>query len=170
MSQGIEIYTAQLDALMDCLDAQQLKAAWRTGLRPSAKDIERGVLSQLAIRHPNATKYSKEVKIKVWSQGQGYTVALSKGQMEFRRSKSGKTIEYSHLYILRWLSKGTNVRTTRKGGNRGRIVGSHFFYKGVMQTIDAACNRISKDVLKSFEQAVEKAKRVALTEKSGQPL
>ena len=165
-----ELYTAQLEALMDCLDAQQLKSAWRNGLRPSAKVIERGVLTQLRAHHPNAAKYSKEVAIKIWKSGTAYTVGLSQGQLSLQRSKEGKMIEYSHLFILRWLTKGTVNRKTRKGYNRGAIKGSGFFYQGVLQTINPAAQRLSSDVMKSFEKAVIKAKSVPLTKKSGQPL
>lgn len=172
MAEGItyELYTAQLEALMDCLDAKQLKAAWRKGLRPSAKVIERGVLAQLQAKHPAAVKYSKEIAIKIWPSNTGYTVGLTKGQLSLQRSKSGRMIEYSHLYILRWLTKGTAKRQTKKGYNRGSIKGSGFFYQGVLETIDPAAQRISADVMKSFEKAVVKAKSVPITKKSGQPL
>lgn len=165
-----ELYTAQLEALMDCLDVQQLKAAWRNGLRPSAKVIEGGVLAQLRTRHPNAAKYGKEIAITIWKSGAAYTVGLSRGQLSFQRSKKGKMIEYSHLFILRWLTKGTADRKTKKGYNRGMIKGSGFFRQGVLQTIDPATQRLSSDVMKSFEKAVVKAKSVPLTKKSGQPL
>lgn len=165
-----EVYTAQLEALMDCLDVKQLKAAWRSGLRPSAKTIERSVISQLETEHPKAAKYRKEIAIKIWRSGMAYTVGLSKGQLSLQRSKSGKMVEYSHLFILRWLAKGTAERRTQKGYNRGAIVGSHFFYQGVMRSIDPAASRLSGDVMKSFEKAVLKAKQVPVVKKSGQPL
>lgn len=153
-----EIDDAQLSALINELDSRKIRAAYMQGLRPSAKTIERGVLAQLSARHPAAKKYSKEVRIKLWSKGGGYTVNLSQGQISFGFSKSGKLIEYSHLYILRWLSGGTEERYTKKGWRRGRITGSHFFREGVDQSINPAVDRIADDITKAFERAAAKAR------------
>lgn len=152
-----EVDTAKWDTLMSELNARQLKTAWKAGLRPSAKTIERGVLTSLAAHHPNAVKYSKEVKIKLWSKGSGFTVGLSQGQLEFARSKSGKMIAYSHLFILRWLSTGTNERRTNKGAYRGQIQPSHFFSEGVKSSIDPAVNALGENITKALERAYSRA-------------
>lgn len=152
-----DVDTSQWEALFSELNSRQLKSAWKAGLRPSAKTIERGVLTQLDRRHPAASKYRKEVKIKIWSKGGGYTVGLSQGQVE-SVIRNGKLIKNSHLYILRWLSGGTQERFTKKSARRGRIVGSHFFLDGVKNTIDPAVQRIGTDITKSLERAVARAR------------
>lgn len=158
---SIHIDSARFDALFDGLAASKLRAAWKQGLKPSAKVLERGVLSQLYAKHPAAQKYHKEVKIKIFSKGGGYAVNLSQGQLSLGISKAGELIDYSHLYILRWLSTGTAERYTKRGFRRGRIVGSHFFREGVEQNINPAIERIGEDITKAFEQAQAKARTVA---------
>lgn len=154
-----EIDTSQWDALMGELNARKLKAAWKSGLRPSAKTIERGVLSQLASKHPAANKYSKEVRIKMWSKSGGYTVNLSQGQLSFKISKSGKVVKDSHLYILRWLSAGTQPRKTKSGYNRGKITASNFFGEGVEQSLPSAIDSIDTDITKALQRAVMRARQ-----------
>lgn len=153
-----EIDTSQWEALIGELNARQLKAAWKSGLRPSAKKIEKGVLTQLAAKHPNAAKYSKELKVKIWSKGGGYTVGLSRGQIEFAMNKAGKLVEYSHLYILRWLSAGTAERYTKKGARRGSIAASHFFREGVQQNIQPAIDGMAGDITKALQRAAQRAR------------
>ena len=153
-----EVDTDQWAALFGEMNARQLRASWKAGLRPSAQTIERGVLSELASRHPAAEKYKKEVRIKVFSKGGGYAVGLSQGQLTAGFSKKGELIQTSHLYILRWLSGGTAERFTKKGWRRGRIVGSNFFSIGVEQTINPALARIGEDLTKSFERAAARAR------------
>lgn len=154
----VDIDSASFDALFENLSSSKLRAAWRQGLKPSAKVIERGVLDQLSAKHPAAQKYSKEVRIKLWSKGGGYTVGLSQGQMSIAMSKAGELIDYSHLYILRWLSGGTAERYTKRGFRRGRIVGSSFFPIGVDQSVYSAIERINVDIIKAFQQAQAKAR------------
>lgn len=158
-----DVDTSQWEALFREMNARQLKSAWKSGLRPSAKTIERGVLAQLDQKHPAAAKYRKEVKIKLWSKGGGYTVGLSQGQLSAGFSKSGELIEYSHLYILRWLSAGTQERYTKSGSRRGRIVGSGFFSEGVEQTLNSAIARIGSDVTKALERAAQRARQAKAT-------
>lgn len=153
-----EVDTSQWDTLFSELSSRQLKSAWKAGLRPSAKTIERGVLAELKSNHPAADKYRKEVKIKVWSKGGGYTVGLSKGQLSMAMSKKGTMVEYSHLYILRWLSGGTQNRYTNRGAYRGRITPSHFFATGVKNTIDPAIGSIGNDITKALQRAAARAK------------
>lgn len=153
-----EIDSSQLEALMGELNARQLKAAWKSGLRPSAKVIERGVLAELASTHPAANKYRKEVAIKIWSKGSGYTVGMSKGQLSIAMSKKGVMVEYSHLHILRWLSAGTKDRYTKRGAKRGSITASHFFSTGVKNTIDPAIGNIGNDISKALQRAATRAK------------
>lgn len=154
-----EIDNSQWDALFGGLTASKLRAAWKAGLRPSAQTIERGVLAELQGKHPNAYKYNKEVRIKIFSKGGGYRVNLSQGQLSFAPSKkTGELISYSHLYILRWLSGGTAERYTKKGWRRGSVVGSHFFELGVDNTLEPALDRIADDLTASFQKAVAKAK------------
>lgn len=160
VSDGIlvcDIDASQWDALMSELNPRQLKTAWKAGMRPSAKTIERGVQSSLAARHPNAVKYSKEIHIKLWSKGGGFTVGLSQGQLSTVMSKSGKVISSSHLYILRWLSTGTENRTTGRGYNRGKITASHFFSEGVKTSIEPAVSALGDNITKALERAYARA-------------
>lgn len=153
-----EIDSSQWDALMRELTPRQLKSAWKSGIKQSAKVIERGVQSSLSAKHPNAVKYKKEIRLKIWSQGQGFTVNLSQGQIQMARSKSGKIIPYSHLYILRWLSGGTEPRRTHKDAYRGYITPSHFFAEGVNQSIDEATDSLVNNISNALGRAYSKAK------------
>lgn len=155
---SIQIDSARFDALFDGLTASKLRAAWKQGLKPSAQVIERGVIESLYNSHPRAYKYHKEVKIKVFTKGGGYAVGLSQGQLSISMTKSGRLIDYSHLYILRWLSMGTAERYTKRGAYRGRITGSHFFSAGVSHSILPAIERIGEDITKAFERAQAKAR------------
>lgn len=152
----VEIDSAKWDSLFDGLTASKLRAAWKRGLMPSAKVIERGVFEALYKHHPNAYKYHKEVKIKVFSKGGGYRVGLSAGQLAL--TKAGDAVDYSHLFILRWLAMGTAERYTKRGWRRGKIIGSHFFAEGVEHSLLPALDRIADDLTASFQKAVAKAK------------
>lgn len=153
-----QIDTSQWDTLMGELNYRRLKSAWRAGLRPSAQTIEKGVISELKAKHPAAYKYRAEVRIKMWSKGGGYTVGLSQGQLTMGFSKSGKLMEMSHLYILRWLSKGTAERHTKKGARRGRITASSFFPEGVEKNLQPAVFRIGNDITNALLRAVTRAR------------
>lgn len=156
-----EVDTSQWEALMSELDYRRLKAAWKSGLRPSAKMIEQGALAQLDAEHPAASKYRKEVKIELWSKGGGFTVGLSQGEISFAMSKSGKLIEYSHLYILRWLSAGTQERYTKSGARRGKIKASHFFSEGVNASIHPAAQSLGDNITKALTRAAQRARMQA---------
>lgn len=153
-----EVDTSQWETLMGELNARKLKAAWKSGLRPSARKIQKGVVSELSTYHPAAYKYHKEVRIDLWSKGGGYTVELSQGEISMAMSKAGKLIEYSHLYILRWLSSGTAERYTKKGARRGRITGSMFFPKGVDKTTMPAIDGMAGDITKALQRAAQRAR------------
>lgn len=163
-----EVDTSGIEALMEELNPKQLRAAWKSGLRPSAKMIERGVIAELEAEHPNAAKYKGELATQIWKKGGGYTVSLSGRTLQFT-TKKGKVVEGNHLYILRWLAKGTQERHTKSGAYRGRVVGSHFFKHAVDKTIEPAMQRIATDVQKSMERAVKRAAAKA-AKNSGQPL
>lgn len=153
-----QIDTSQWDTLMHELNYRQLKSAWRSGLRPSAQTIEKGVISELQAKHPAAYKYRAEVRIKMWPKGGGYTVGLSQGQLTMDFSKSGKLMEMSHLYILRWLSRGTAERYTKRGARRGRITASRFFPEGVEKNLQPAVFRIGDDITKALQRAFARAR------------
>ena len=163
-----DVDTSQWEALFREMNARQLKSAWKSGLRPSAKMIERGVIAELESEHPNAAKYKGELATQIWKKGGGYTVSLSGRTLQFT-TKKGKVVEGNHLYILRWLAKGTQERHTKSGAYRGRVVGSHFFKHAVDKTIEPAMQRIATDVQKSMERAVKQAAAKA-AKNSGQPL
>lgn len=160
-----EFESAQLDALFSELNAKQLRSAWKAGMRPSAKVIQAGVLSELSTSHPNAAKYSKEVGVKIFSKGGGFSVGLTGVQVRMSSSKDGYVANGEHLYILRWLSAGTKERQTKKGYNRGHITGSGFFARGVEKSIRPAMERLGSDIIKSFERAVARARKAK--EKTG---
>ena len=153
----VELVSASWDTLMSELNARNLKTAWNSGMKATAKIISRGVESSLAAHHPNAVKYSKEMKTNLWVKGGGLTVFLGQGQLEMARSKSGKMINYSHLFILRWLSTGTAERHTKKNASRGKITASHFFAKGVEQSVDAALDSVGTNISKALERAYARA-------------
>jgi hypothetical protein len=153
-----EVEVDEWTPLMDELSGRQLRSAWRSGIRPSAKTIERGVLAQLDQKHPAASKYRDEVRIKMFSGGFGYAVKLSQGQLSMDFNKKGKLVATSHLYILRWLTGGTAERYTKRGARRGRIVGSHFFKQGVETTINPALFRLGEDITKSLQRAAARAR------------
>lgn len=159
-----DVDTSSLESLMGELNARQLRSAWKSGLRPSARVIERGVREQLSVSHPAAVKYGDEIETQIWSKGGGYTVAISGKTVEFT-NKKGRQVKGSHLYILRWLSRGTNPRFTQKGASRGFVKPSHFFRKGVDATIQPAMDRVADDIVKAIRRAVKRVRK-----KSGQPL
>lgn len=146
--------------LMSELNGRQLRSAWKAGIRPSAKVIERGVVSRLDQKHPAASKYRDEVKIKLFSKGYGYSVRLSQGQLS-ATFKKGQLVKTSHLYILRWLSGGTQERFTKRGARRGRIVGSHFFKEGVESSIRPSVSILGESITKALQRAAQRARAAA---------
>lgn len=153
----VELVSSTWETLMEELNARNLKNAWNSGMKATANIITRGVQASLSSHHPNAVKYSKELRASIWVKGGGLTVFLGQGQLEMARSKSGKMINYSHLFILRWLATGTAERHTAKGANRGKIVASHFFAKGVESSVDAALDSVGTNISKALERAYARA-------------
>lgn len=155
----VVINSERWENLMKALSEKELKKAWKGGVRPAIRLLQRGARAELRARNPNLAKYEKEIVSWISRTGSTFSVRLGRGQLKIK--KKGTAQSKSHLYLLHWASAGTAQRATRKGYNRGAIEGTHFFKIAVEKNIQPAVDSLCTNLTKSLKKAVEKARAKA---------
>jgi hypothetical protein len=126
--------TSEVLAALDALDYKTLvsiiKAVERKALRET-------IVSPLRSAIPYGPESKKMIGI---AGSKTDKTALKAGVMAGRRTtkKSGdKTVSVPPLgVIIRWLDLGTEIRTTKKGANRGRITGKNVVQPFILNNVD----------------------------------
>lgn len=80
-----------------------------------------------------------------------FKVITKKKQMKGYAGFSRPAGSAAHL-----IDRGTVVRSTKKGYNRGRVVGNYFWTNAVKQTKDKAQNELMESVRKSIEKIIKR--------------
>ena len=136
------------------LSFKQMNKAYRNGMKKSLDPILKQTKQNLrnsGIRNVNKPYIGKNGK-KYISMLQGVKTSVYIGDTE---DSYGKVHIMKELR-LKWFEKGTQLRKTRKGYNRGSIKPKWFFATAVRQRQNEAVNNLDENIRNSIIQAWNK--------------
>ncbi len=136
--------------MFDELSPKRQKEVYRTALRTSSNILIRQARSNLKtiIKSSITKKSSKTGK------------SLSSGiKMSIDRAATQSTIHIMGDFRLKFFEKGTNIRKTKKGYNRGSIVPKYFFKTAVAATEEQIFSSMDKTISESIVRVNNKYKK-----------
>ena len=136
------------------LSFKQMNKAYRNGMKKSLDPILKQTKQNLrnsGIRNVNKPYIGKNGK-KYISMLQGVKTSVYIGDTEDSYGK----VHIMKEFRLKWFEKGTQLRKTRKGYNRGSIKPKWFFATAVRQKQNEAINNLDENIRNSIIQAWNK--------------
>lgn len=136
------------------LSFKQMNKAYRNGMKKSLDPILKQTKQNLrnsGIRNVNKPYIGKNGK-KYISMLQGVKTSVYIGDTEDSYGK----VHIMKEFRLKWFEKGTQLRKTRKGYNRGSIKPKWFFATAVRQKQNEAVNNLDENIRNSIIQAWNK--------------
>lgn len=136
------------------LSFKQMNKAYRNGMKKSLDPILKQTKQNLrnsGIRNVNKPYIGKNGK-KYISMLQGVKTSVYIGDTEDSYGK----VHIMKEFRLKWFEKGTQLRKTRKGYNRGDIKPKWFFATAVRQKQNEAVNNLDENIRNSIIQAWNK--------------
>ena len=136
------------------LSFRQMNKAYRNGMKKSLDPILKQTKRNLrnsGIRNVNKPYIGKNGK-KYISMLQGVKTSVYIGDTEDSYGK----VHIMKEFRLKWFEKGTQLRKTRKGYNRGDIKPKWFFATAVRQRQNEAVNNLDENIRNSIIQAWNK--------------
>ena len=136
------------------LSFKQMNKAYRNGMKKSLDPILKQTKQNLrnsGIRNVNKPYIGKNGK-KYISMLQGVKTSVYIGDTEDSYGK----VHIMKEFRLKWFEKGTRLRKTRKGYNRGSIKPKWFFATAVRQRQNEAVNNLDENIRNSIIQAWNK--------------
>ena len=136
------------------LSFKQMNKAYRNGMKKSLDPILKQTKQNLrnsGIRNVNKPYIGKNGK-KYISMLQGVKTSVYIGDTEDSYGK----VHIMKEFRLKWFEKGTSIRKTRKGYNRGSIKPKWFFATAVRQRQNEAVNNLDENIRNSIIQAWNK--------------
>ena len=136
------------------LSFKQMNKAYRNGMKKSLDPILKQTKQNLrnsGIRNVNKPYIGKNGK-KYISMLQGVKTSVYIGDTEDSYGK----VHIMKEFRLKWFEKGTQLRKTRKGYNRGDIKPKWFFATAVRQRQNEAVNNLDENIRNSIIQAWNK--------------
>ena len=136
------------------LSFKQMNKAYRNGMKKSLDPILKQTKRNLrnsGIRNVNKPYIGKNGK-KYISMLQGVKTSVYIGDTEDSYGK----VHIMKEFRLKWFEKGTQLRKTRKGYNRGSIKPKWFFATAVRQKQNEAINNLDENIRNSIIQAWNK--------------
>ena len=136
------------------LSFKQMNKAYRNGMKKSLDPILKQTKQNLrnsGIRNVNKPYMGKNGK-KYISMLQGVKTSVYIGDTEDSYGK----VHIMKEFRLKWFEKGTSIRKTRKGYNRGSIKPKWFFATAVRQRQNEAVNNLDENIRNSIIQAWNK--------------
>ena len=136
------------------LSFRQMNKAYRNGMKKSLDPILKQTKQNLrnsGIRNVNKPYIGKNGK-KYISMLQGVKTSVYIGDTEDSYGK----VHIMKEFRLKWFEKGTQLRKTRKGYNRGSIKPKWFFATAVRQKQNEAVNNLDENIRNSIIQAWNK--------------
>ena len=136
------------------LSFKQMNKAYRNGMKKSLDPILKQTKQNLrnsGIRNVNKPYIGKNGK-KYISMLQGVKTSVYIGDTEDSYGK----VHIMKEFRLKWFEKGTQLRKTRKGYNRGDIKPKWFFATAVRQKQNEAINNLDENIRNSIIQAWNK--------------
>ena len=136
------------------LSFKQMNKAYRNGMKKALDPILKQTKQNLrnsGIRNVNKPYIGKNGK-KYISMLQGVKTSVYIGDTEDSYGK----VHIMKEFRLKWFEKGTQLRKTRKGYNRGSIKPKWFFATAVRQKQNEAVNNLDENIRNSIIQAWNK--------------
>ena len=136
------------------LSFKQMNKAYRNGMKKSLDPILKQTKQNLrnsGIRNVNKPYIGKNGK-KYISMLQGVKTSVYIGDTEDSYGK----VHIMKEFRLKWFEKGTQLRKTRKGYNRGSIKPKWFFATAVRQKQNEVVNTLDENIRNSIIQAWNK--------------
>lgn len=144
----MEIDDAMVQKAFNSLDPKTFRNAVKAGMRKSANLIKAEAVRNYKSEYPGSERY-KGIHMKVYRTGMGAMVDLIflKGDKELKP------------WVLRFQNKGTAMRATKAGYDRGFMPASGFFSDAVAAKKGQAESELARNV---DEAVVKKARKEGL--------
>lgn len=151
---GIKVDDKQVLDALSRLSFKELNKAYREGMKKSLDPILKQTKSNLkksGIKGVSKPYISKKNGRKYPSMVQGVKTSIYMGDTEDSYGK----VHIMSEFRLKWFEKGTQLRKTDKGWNRGSIQPKWFFASAVMmkrhQAEETLENNIRESILKAWD-------------------
>ena len=154
ISGSITVDDKEIIKALSNLSFKQMNKAYRNGMKKSLDPILKQTKQNLrnsGIRNVNKPYIGKNGK-KYISMLQGVKTSVYIGDTEDSYGK----VHIMKEFRLKWFEKGTQLRKTRKGYNRGSIKPKWFFATAVRQRQNEAINNLDENIRNSIIQAWNK--------------
>ena len=154
ISGSITVDDKEVIKALSNLSFKQMNKAYRNGMKKSLDPILKQTKQNLrnsGIRNVNKPYIGKNGK-KYISMLQGVKTSVYIGDTEDSYGK----VHIMKEFRLKWFEKGTQLRKTRKGYNRGDIKPKWFFATAVRQRQNEAVNNLDENIRNSIIQAWNK--------------
>ena len=155
MTNGIKVDDKEVIQALSRLSFKQMNKAYRTGMKKSLDPILKQTKTNLrgsGIKNVNKPYISRKTGKKYLSMVQGVKSSVYIGETE---DSFGK-VHIMKEFRLKWFEKGTNIRRTRKGYNRGSISPKWFFRDAVSQRSAEAAASLDDNIRESILRAFNK--------------
>ena len=154
ISGSVTVDDKEIIKALSNLSFKQMNKAYRNGMKKSLDPILKQTKQNLrnsGIRNVNKPYIGKNGK-KYISMLQGVKTSVYIGDTEDSYGK----VHIMKEFRLKWFEKGTQLRKTRKGYNRGSIKPKWFFATAVRQKQNEAINNLDENIRNSIVQAWNK--------------
>ena len=154
ISGSVTVDDKEIIKALSNLSFKQMNKAYRNGMKKSLDPILKQTKQNLrnsGIRNVNKPYIGKNGK-KYISMLQGVKTSVYIGDTEDSYGK----VHIMKEFRLKWFEKGTSIRKTRKGYNRGSIKPKWFFATAVRQRQNEAVNNLDENIRNSIIQAWNK--------------
>lgn len=154
ISGSVTVDDKEIIKALSNLSFKQMNKAYRNGMKKSLDPILKQTKQNLrnsGIRNVNKPYIGKNGK-KYISMLQGVKTSVYIGDTEDSYGK----VHIMKEFRLKWFEKGTQLRKTRKGYNRGSIKPKWFFATAVRQRQNEAVNNLDENIRNSIIQAWNK--------------
>ena len=154
ISGSVTVDDKEIIKALSNLSFKQMNKAYRNGMKKSLDPILKQTKQNLrnsGIRNVNKPYIGKNGK-KYISMLQGVKTSVYIGDTEDSYGK----VHIMKEFRLKWFEKGTQLRKTRKGYNRGDIKPKWFFATAVRQRQNEAINNLDENIRNSIIQAWNK--------------
>ena len=153
---GITVDDKEVIQALARLSFKQMNKAYKTGMKKSLEPIQKQTKSNLrasGIKNVSKPYIGKNGK-KYMSMIHGVRISTYIGNTE---DSFGK-VHIMKEFRLKWFEKGTTLRKTRKGYNRGSITPKWFFKSAVDQKSNEAEKSLESNIRDSIIKAWENKK------------
>lgn len=145
MKAKIEFDDAALQRAFKGLEPKTFRTAVKSGMRRAVNVIKREAVKNYKREYPGSARF-RGIHMKVWRTGMGAMVDL----LFLKNDKQLRP------WVMRFQNKGTAMRSTKKGLDRGFMSASYFFSDAI-----SATKRKAESMMQRFvdEAIIKKARK-----------